>query len=209
MIVGASFLVLPKSPTASSANANDQGKESFSELTLFLFASGVALFVALAGWSDQIRGIDKDTRELERTFLAGTGVSKKSFLSVVKAASPDDELTALTAVMAGGTLQNVDSIRLLGIFKNWHKDWKHLESVADVKYTLTVALTFSFFLSGLISLFTSPRQQFVVRGFVVRDELLLLLCPVILMTVILGIVIYSGFKEKALRSLLTKMTDMV
>src|SRR4051812_11775225 len=39
---------------APSVNSpSTEPKESFSQLTLFLFASGLALFIALLGWSDQ------------------------------------------------------------------------------------------------------------------------------------------------------------
>src|SRR5579872_466092 len=43
-------------PTAAVAASANEPRESFSEFTLFLFASALALFVALLGWSDQIRG---------------------------------------------------------------------------------------------------------------------------------------------------------
>ena len=41
----------------SSLDDEQSKPEVFSELPLFLFGSGLALFVALLGWSDQIRGV--------------------------------------------------------------------------------------------------------------------------------------------------------
>ena len=69
-------------------------------MPLFLFASALGLFVALLGWSDQIRGINKDTKELEARFLAETGSEKRDFLCVVKPKLPGEQLAALAKLRA-------------------------------------------------------------------------------------------------------------
>src|SRR5882762_4848259 len=125
--------VPPESPQTTGTETH-----SFSEFTLFLFGSGVALFVALLGWSDQIRGFDKDTRELEKDFLTTTELDKQQFLSVIKAATSLDKLASLTAVMRSEKLKSADSVILLDIFKQWHEDWTHLQHVSNHKYNLTV-----------------------------------------------------------------------
>lgn len=63
-------------------------RDSFAEPTLFLFGGGVALFVALLGWSDEIRGINKDTLDLEQKFLKATKIDRQIFSSVVKPVLP-------------------------------------------------------------------------------------------------------------------------
>lgn len=191
----------------SSSSGGDS--RSFSELTLFLFGSGLALFVALLGWSDQIRGIDKDTRELERCFLAETGVDKKQLMSVIKASTRQAELKALTDVMCSGKLKHPDYVRLLDIFKQWHADWTHLQLVSMYKYNLTIGLTTSFFISGLISLHTYPNRYVDFADVLIREELLILLCPVLIMALLMVIIVYSSNKEKALRDLLIQISDMV
>lgn len=182
---------------------------SFSEFTLFLFGSGVALFVALLGWSDQIRGFDKDTRELEKDFLITTELDKQQFLSVIKAATPLEKLASLTAVMRSEKLKSADNVVLLDIFKQWHEDWTHLQHVSNHKYNLTVTLTITFLFSGLLSLGTRADRFIAVCGHHIREELVLLLLPVILMSTLMGIIIYSSNKERALKELLMKISDMV
>ena len=101
-------------PTASNPpRAAAEPKESFSELTLFLFGSGFALFIALLGWSDRIRGIDKDTREMERLFMEDSGIHKRQFRCIVKPESPDQELEVLTELVNAGKIKTVDTVRLV------------------------------------------------------------------------------------------------
>jgi hypothetical protein len=189
--------------------ASAESAHTFSEFTLFLFGSGLALFVALLGWSDQIRGFDKDTRELEKDFLNTTGLDKHQFLSVIKAATPLGQLASLTAVMRSEKLKSADSVILLAIFKKWHEDWTHLQHISNYKYNLTVLLTITFVTSGLLSLGARPNRFFSVCGHLIRAELVLLLLPVVLMSTLMGIIIYSSNKERALKDLLMKMSDMV
>ncbi len=210
--MGAFYLCFPIPPRVSAPEAPGQSNtetRSFSELTLFLFGSGLALFVALLGWSDQIRGIDKDTRELENTFLTATGVDKRQFMSVIKASTPQAELKALTVVMCSGKLRNPNYVQLLDIFKTWHEDWTHLQHVSSHKYNLTIALTIAFLLSGILSLHTDANRYIDFAGLLIREELLVLFCPVLLMGVLMGIIIYSSTKETALKDLLMKISDMV
>jgi len=193
-------------PSATEAN---EPRESFSGLTLFLFASALGLFVALLGWSDQIRGINKDTKELEARFLAETGIEKRDFLCVVKPKLPGEQLAALAKLMNSGSIQSHVKVDLLSAFKAWNKEWSQLERLSVRKYNLAVALTMAFFLAGIISLFTHPGGQVRLHFFSVRSEMLVLTLPMVFVVVLLGIIIYGSRRENALRALLDSIADKV
>jgi hypothetical protein len=201
-----SFCDCTASPSATPVS---EARESFSELTLFLFASALALFVALLGWSDQIRGIDKDTKELEARFLAETGIEKRDFLCVVKPKLPAEQLAALAKLMNSGRIKSHVKVDLLAAFKAWNKEWSRLERLSVHKYNLAVALTLAFFIAGVTSLFTHPSGRVYLYLFTVRSEMLVLTLPLTLVAVLFGIIIYGSQRENALRALLDSIADKV
>jgi len=192
---------------APSSSSSCEPRDSFSQLTLFLFASGLALFAALLGWSDQIRGIYKDTRELERRFLEDTGIEKRDFLCIVKPQSPEKQLEAVTQI--SGKIKSRSTVDLLRTFNKWNDEWSRLEKLSVWKYNLTVTLTVTLFIAGIASLFTSPSQSMRLHFITFRSEMLILLLPMSLISWLLGIIIDSARREKALRRLLNSIADMV
>jgi len=198
--------------SAKETPASSEVKGSFSELTLFLFASGLALFVALLGWSDQIRAIDKDTREMESCFLEDTGMGKRDFLRIVKPESPDKQLEALTEMVNAGKFKTMDSVQLLRKLTEWHREWSdawpHLERLTTWKYNLTIALTIALLVAGTVSLFTTPAEQVNFFSLHLRVEMLVLTLPMTIVAVLLGIIICLAKREKALRARLNSMADL-
>jgi hypothetical protein len=183
--------------------------EMFSELTLFLFGSGLALLVALLGWSDQIRGINKDTREMEHKFLGTTKVDRRVFLSVVKPASPDEQLAALTEILTSGKLKTVAAVEVLQIFQTWHRNWTTLERLSVWKYRLSVILTYALFAAGVLSLFVDPHAEVPVLHFHIRAILLILLIPMGGFLAILTIITVANYREAYFHELLTSLSDKV
>jgi hypothetical protein len=203
---------VPGQVNATSTPANSpsaEPKDSFSQLTLFLFGSGLALFIALLGWSDQIRGIDKDTKELEHRFLEKTGIQKREFLDIVKPESPDAQLLALTQVMTTGRIKSKDSAELLRTFTAWNSQWSRIERLSAWKYNLTITLTSTLFVVGVASLFITSTQQVRLYGISVRTEMAVLILPILLIGSLLAIIICIAHREKELRVLLNSMSDMV
>lgn len=183
--------------------------ESFSQLTLYLFASGLALFIALLGWSDQIRGIDRDTKELVDRFLENTEIDRKDFLDIVKPESPNKQLIALTQVVTGGRIKTKDTAEVLRTFTASNTEWTQIERLSSLKYNLTIALTIVLFVAGIVSLFTSATQQVRVGSISVRAEMLVLVLPMVVIGLLLIIIICSAHREKKLRSLLDSMSDRI
>ncbi len=183
--------------------------KSFSELTFFLFASALALFVALLGWSDQIRGIDKDTKELETRFLKETGIEKRDFLCIVKPKIAGQQLSVLTRLLSSGKIQSHVKADLLTAFKGWYKQWSRLEELSAWKYNLTVTLTITLFVAGGISLFTRPDDYIRVYYLSVRSEMLVLIIPMLFVLALLIIIIYGSRLENSLRAILDSIADEV
>jgi hypothetical protein len=196
------------SPTPSSSTTTEP-KELFSQLTLFLLGSGIAFFIALLAWSDQIRGIDQDIRELETRFLERTGIEKHTFVRIVKPKSPDDRGEAVLEVVSGGRIKNKDAAEILQISTKWHKQWWWIETLSAAKYYVTIALTLVLFLTGFASLYTNPAMQLMAFSFTCSVERLLLIPPGTLVVLLLIIIICIAEREHSLRSLLKSVSDMV
>jgi hypothetical protein len=185
-------------------------KDSFSQLALFLFASGLGLFIALLGWSDQIRGIDKDTKELEDRFLKKTRMKKHDFLKVTKSESPYDQFVALTQNVSAGKIKSEEDAQVLSDFAiELRSQWAAIERLSTLKYYLTIALTIGLFVAGVLSLFTTPAHRTPLYVVSVRSEMALVVVPVMLIGLLLVIIIYGSRQEKALRSLLNSISDKV
>jgi hypothetical protein len=196
-------------PDDPETSASTVPKELFSQLTLFLFASGVAFFIALLAWSDQIRGIDKDVRELEERFLKGTGIEKRTFLRIVKPESPDDRALALLEVLRAERIKTKDSAEVLRIFSKWNKEWSRIESLSAGKYYATIVLTIVLFGAGIGSLFTNPSLRVQPLSIHCRVEMLILMPAAMVVAVLLVIIICIAVRENALRTLLKSVSDMV
>lgn len=200
----------PNSTTDGSRLASTPvERESFSQLTLFVFGAGLALFIALLAWSDQIRGIDTDIRDLERRFLEDTGIEKSTFLHIVKPQSPDDRGVALLEVINAGRIKSGDSAKVLKIFTDWNKQWLRIERLCTAKYYVTIMLTAGLFVIGTVSLFTNPSQRFHFRSVNLKVEHLILIPAALLIISLLVVIICIAARESALRRLLKSVSDMV
>ena len=196
-------------PSTPVGSKSAEPKETLSQMSLFLFGSGVAFFIALLAWSDQIRGINQEIRELEKRFMESTGIEKRTFLNIVKPESPDDRGLALLEVVSTGRIKNKDSAELLQIFTKWNKQWSSIETLSIWKYYMTISLAISLFVVGLLSLIVSPSQQsrfFSTQG---RVDISLMVPPAFLVASILVIIICIAKRETGLRALLKSVSDMV
>jgi hypothetical protein len=202
---------IPERTLATPAVPDDEAgrAHTFAELTLFLLAGGVALFVALLGWSDQIRGINQDTRDLERAFLEATGIDRQTFLSVVKSTSPTENLEALTQLLASGKLKTVSGVEALQIFQTWNRKWVALERLSAWKYGLSIALTYSLFVGGLLSLLITPHSEVYIFQIRASAPLLILVIPMVGFLGILTIIAVANHREAYFRTLLKTLSEKV
>ena len=153
----------------------------------------------------------KETRELENRFLEKTGIEKRDFLRVVKPESADQQLEALTEIVNAGRLKTKAAVDLLRAFtkRTERSPWSQIERLSVWKYNLTIALTIALFVSGIVSLFTTPTQKLHLHIASVRVEMVVLILPMTFIGLLLIIIVCSTAQEKTLRSLLNSMADKV
>lgn len=178
----------------------------FPDLSIFFLASGFALFIALLGWSDQIRGMTQDTQELEAEFLDLTKIKKIEFLQVIRPVTPTDQLEALTAIWTSGRLKAVPAIEVLGLFNEWNSILQRVEQTSRLKYNLTFVLTLCLLGSGLLSLVFGLVGICSTNAVV---QLLLLFPSVSLIGVLLVIIIRANSHEQDFRALLQSISDRI
>jgi hypothetical protein len=179
----------------ANAPASSPPSSPFSDLALFSFGSGFAIFVALLGWSDQIRGLRKETYELEGEFLKQYELTKAELRPVIRAETPDDQLHALTRLMQTNKLE-ADGIRLLPFFREWRKQHLSVEQMQSWKYGLTVALSLAFFASGVLLALGCP-------------EIIAIVVPATLLTIIFVLIIWANLLEQRLHSTLNEMMERI
>jgi aryl carrier-like protein len=167
----------------------------FSDITLFLFGSGFAVFVALLGWSDQIRGLTRETYELQSEFLKTTNLTKTELLPVLRASTADEQLHAFTGLMQTNKL-GADGVRLLPLLRNWRRHHGRLEQIQSWKYGLTVALSLTFFVCGGLVMAGCP-------------DWIAALCPALVLMSLFVLIIVANVFERRLHSTLTQMMERI
>ena len=71
------------------------------DITTFLFGSAVALFIALLGWSEQIRTPHKETKELEQKFMEKKGITWDDLRATIRESTAAKKITAYTNLIEG------------------------------------------------------------------------------------------------------------
>jgi hypothetical protein len=174
-----------------------------------LFGSGVAFFIALLAWSDQIRAIDNDVRALEDRFLEKTRLEKSAFSRIVKPKTADDRGFALLQVRSSGLMKTKTQAEVLQIFTQWNKEWSSIEFLTAAKYYLTITLTVVLFTVGVGSLFTTASSKASLLSIQWTVEKLLLIPPAINAAALIVILIFIAVRERTLRSIFESVSDMV
>lgn len=181
----------------------------FSELSLFLFGSGLALFIALLGWSDQIRSTTRETRDLEKRFLEQHGIHVSELAPVIRPKNPNEQLEALTKLITRDKIKTRSAAQALPLFQQWNEKLTTLEKYYSIKYDLTIVLTICLFVAGIVSLLITPWSRLVIFGYSLHPEIAVLLIPMSVLVVIMAIIIIADFKEKAFHRLLQSLLDKV
>jgi hypothetical protein len=180
--------------TAKTDAAQTKGEAAQpSDTTVFLFGSGFAIFIALLGWSEQIRGLRRETYQLQSEFLKTHGLRKADLLRAIRAQTADEQLRAFTAIMLTNKL-SASAVQLLPILRRWDTQNTRLERLQTWKYWLTVALAFVFFAAGGSSL--ARLGQAVSVGM-----------PAVVLLVVFGLIIATNTAERKLHSTLNELLD--
>lgn len=182
-------------PKTAKTDASHTKREAAqpSDTTVFLFGSGFAIFIALLGWSEQIRGLRRETYQLQSEFLKTHGLRKADLLRAIRAQTADEQLRAFTAIMLTNKL-SASAVQLLPVLRRWDTQNTRLERLQTWKYWLTVALAFVFFAAGVSSL--ARLGQAVSVGM-----------PAVVLLVVFGLIIATNTAERKLHSTLNELLD--
>jgi hypothetical protein len=201
----------PSAPTATAtAEAADSAitDTSSSDISLFLIGSGFALFVALLAWSEQIQSMKKDTRDLEAKFISSTTVDKRVFFSLMKSADPEDQLDALTQLLASSKLRTVPDVKVLGLFRTWYSQSQRLERYYLWKYRLTVGLTLFLFGGGVTTQVVSD-VSLSLFSWKTTLPLAIAASSLLLILIVLAVVLAINSKERRFHELLAQISETV
>lgn len=198
----------PPDTNAEASLPKIEGKE-FSELALFLLGSGFALFIAILGWSDQIRNLSRASDDLVIRFVDKTGIKRGDLSRFLKAKNVVDRAAGLNAIMASERLKTAEQVEATGLFHELARISASLERTGSYKYNLTLCLTACMFAVGTISLFTSPTDQLLVGSASIRVELLIVVAPLIIISIIFLIILRSNFWDKKFNDQLIAISERI
>lgn len=171
-----------------------------SNFAFFLFASGFGLFLALLAWGDQIRGMTRETRELERDFLQKHKLTREQFKRALGASSPTERLHGLAEIMHSGKLKTVSEIEALGDFEEWLSLSDGLRRLHSQKYWLALALAVSLFLAGGLSTFLGTTS--------IGGVMTLVIVPLLLLAYLLVLVVRIGHSDAKFSRILKTLSEL-
>jgi len=133
----------------------------------FLIGTGIALLLALLGWSEQIKSWHKDTMETEKAFCEERNINWSQIRQLIRTDAPAvKKLKVLGNLLKIEALTNIQDVNLIGEFMNLDKKRSKLEDLYKIKYKLVLIMTFLFLLSGIINYFVDERckiETFIIN----------------------------------------------
>ena len=175
----------------------ESGQTAPSDLTLFFLGSGFALFVALLGWSDQIRGLTRQTQELQRDVLKRYPLTRDDLAQLRAAKTADDRIVVLTHLLQAKKLVNPNTAKLVPLLESCDALLPRLDRLSEGKYRLTVTLTGVLFLAGASSLVSHQVEQW------------LLLSPSLLVVAIFIMIIVANGVEREFHNVLSDILELL
>lgn len=189
------------------------------EITLFLIGSGMALFIALLGWSYQIRHPQKEVQELEEEFRRKWRLKRKELKPILKAGkiyerdvqlSFFEEIKAIAGVMS--KVKDRRDIKLIGTFKKSKVLIERLEHLYDTKYKLTILLTALLLGAGFLSFFVgSAPLTLDFKSYVLDTQwnTVFFILPFLLILFILVEIIKINKVEEDFKKTIKEITDIL
>jgi len=118
-----------------------------------LIGIGIALFVVLLAWGNQIRSIQKYTRDLERELIETKNLPWKDIKILTNQNSRvEDKQLSLSRLMKKRKLKSKDLPKLLQLFEKLNGVKENLKEISKSKYNLTFYSILVFLICGGISL---------------------------------------------------------
>lgn len=165
-----------------------------------LFGSAIALLIALLAWSDQIRGLHKETLEAESTLLTVRGINWKIIKRLLrKKEEPDVILAELNNMLNKGSSQNLNDLQIILNFRKLDHRLQYLELLNDLKYYLVIVLTALFFISGIILPNIKECSSFFIFKWKIFYSSLPLIVCMIFCGALLAFLVYLSIIERKYR----------
>lgn len=160
----------------------------------FFFGAGLAFFIALLAWGDDIRRPQNQIQEIEKEFRISFKLKKKEIKSLARDSSKVgflDKMSTLIALGKSGKLK-VDELPLLNEMENLNKHKRELETIYNQRYFSVIVLTVFCLISGALSYFNGS-ESFLGLGLSYNIFYLILLVIGVFLTITNLVVGY--FKE--------------
>jgi hypothetical protein len=175
------------------------------EFDVFLLGAGMALFIALLGWSDQFRLPQKETRRIEKIFMEKLRLKTSELIPIMRGAVKEmksgeqdsflAEIKAMAKILVEKKVKNKYDINLVNDFKNIEKQASELYKFYNYKYLSTIFLTVVFFISGISSSFFGT-----VTIYELTVNIISFLIPMVLITVIITLLLKINGMETKFRN---------
>lgn len=146
---------------------------------------------------------------LERRFLEERGLQPSDLAPVIRPASPDDQLEALTHLMNTGRLRRRHHVEALPLFQKWSEMQVDLEGYYSTRFYLGVLLAITLFMAGASALTVSADEVLLLGRFEVVGEIAIGFPPAAVVAMIILITVVISRKERAFQKLLQVLSDKV
>jgi hypothetical protein len=165
-----------------------------------LFGGGIALLISLLAWSDQIRGLHKETLEAEQILLDNRKIKYREIKKLLrKKESPEVILNKLTEVLKKNSTENIIDLELILKYRSLDRKLQKLELLSNLKYYSIIGLTACFFISGTVFPTINNCSTFNILNITVHFSNIPFIICMLLCGSLLGFLVYLNIIEKAYR----------
>jgi hypothetical protein len=165
-----------------------------------LFGAGIALLISLLAWSDQIRGLHKETLEAEQILLENRKINYREIKKLLRKNEPPEViLNKLSEVIKKDSTENIIDLELILKYRNLDRKLQNLELLSNLKYYYIIGLTACFFISGIIFPTINPTNTFTILCTTIHYSDLPFIICMLFCGFLLGFLVYLNIIEKNYR----------
>lgn len=165
-----------------------------------MIGTGIALLLALIGWSEQIRSLHRETLEAEKEFSKKRNMEWSHVRKIIRGTAPAKEkILALNKLLREKSVKRIEDIQIINQFYELDKKRIELDKLSNVKYRLILALTFLFFTAGIINYFIESCIRLKILGLHIPLEFIPIMACILFSMGILCFVIYLNNNDREYR----------
>jgi len=134
------------------------------DLANFFLGTGIALLIALIGWSEKFSGPSKEIMELERKFISQFELKKKKVLPALRAAKEKftfmEQIDSIIEIAENEKLEGKD-IHTIEMIEDLNGRRRLLEAGYNGRYLIVISLILMCFSFGSVVLYFSLSMELV------------------------------------------------